>query len=55
MITLYHGSNIEVNTPFAKAGRKNLDFGQGFYLTKIKEQAIKDGFRFKTFETYDIE
>jgi hypothetical protein len=84
MVTLYHGSNIEVNTPFAKAGRKNLDFGQGFYLTKIKkqaedwsiviagrkgrnyvgvvsiyrfdkEQAIKDGFRFKTFETYDIE
>lgn len=84
MVTLYHGSNIEVITPFAKAGRKNLDFGQGFYLTKIKrqaedwanviasrkgrnnagvvsvfqfkkEQAIIDGFRFKTFEVYDIE
>ena len=84
MVTLYHGSNIEVITPFAKVGRKNLDFGQGFYLTKIKrqaedwanviasrkgrnnagvvsvfhfkkEQAIIDGFRFKTFEVYDIE
>lgn len=39
MITLYHGSYIEVQRPLAKAGRRNLDFGQGFYLTKIKEQA----------------
>ena len=39
MITLYHGSYIEVQQPLAKAGRRNLDFGQGFYLTKIKEQA----------------
>ena len=30
MITLYHGSDIEVVMPFAKAGRKNLDFGRGF-------------------------
>lgn len=39
MITLYHGSNIEVNAPKANAGRKNLDFGPGFYVTKIEEQA----------------
>ena len=39
MITLYHGSYMEVQQPFAKAGRRNLDFGQGFYLTKLKEQA----------------
>lgn len=39
MITLYHGSNVSVPQPLAKAGRLNLDFGQGFYLTKIREQA----------------
>ena len=40
MITLYHGSNVEVATPLAKIGRKNLDFGQGFYLTSIRKQAM---------------
>lgn len=39
MITFYHGSYMEVQQPLAKAGRRNLDFGQGFYLTNIKEQA----------------
>ena len=39
MKTLYHGSYLEVLQPLAKAGRKNLDFGHGFYLTIIKEQA----------------
>ena len=39
MKTLYHGSYLEVTHPIARAGRKNLDFGQGFYLTTIREQA----------------
>lgn len=39
MKTLYHGSYITVSAPLAKAGRRNLDFGQGFYLTQIMEQA----------------
>ena len=39
MITLYHGSNIEITNPLAKIGRKNLDFGRGFYLTSIRKQA----------------
>lgn len=39
MITLYHGSYTSVEEPLAKAGRRNLDFGHGFYLTKIEEQA----------------
>lgn len=30
MITIYHGSVITVKQPIAKAGRENLDFGQGF-------------------------
>ena len=39
MKTLYHGSYTAVVEPLAKAGRKNLDFGQRFYLTSIMEQA----------------
>lgn len=39
MIELYHGSDVVVNSPLSKFVRKNLDFGPGFYLTKIKEQA----------------
>lgn len=38
---IYHGSNISVAEPFAHAGRRNLDFGKGFYTTRIKEQAQK--------------
>lgn len=39
MITLYHGSHIAVPHPLVKVGRKNVDFGQGFYLTRLEEQA----------------
>lgn len=39
MITLYHGSNVIVTEPLVNVGRKNLDFGTGFYLTAIKDQA----------------
>lgn len=39
MITLYHGSFIAVPTPFVGLGRKKVDFGQGFYLTKLYQQA----------------
>lgn len=39
MITLYHGSYIQVETPLVKLGRKKVDFGQGFYLTKLRQQA----------------
>lgn len=39
MITLYHGSDQKVQQPLANVGRRNLDFGPGFYLTKLKEQA----------------
>ena len=36
---LYHGSYIQVETPLVKLGRKRVDFGQGFYLTKLRKQA----------------
>lgn len=39
MMTLYHGSFMAVQQPLAKAGRDSLDFGKGFYLTSIQEQA----------------
>ena len=40
MITLYHGTYLSIPKPLAKVGRKNLDFGPGFYLTRIESQAI---------------
>ena len=39
MITLFHGSNIGVPKPLVKVGREKVDFGQGFYLTKLRRQA----------------
>lgn len=41
MLTVYHGSILQVEHPLAKAGRPNLDFGQGFYVTDIREQAVR--------------
>lgn len=38
-ITLYHGSTLLVEHPLAKAGRADLDFGRGFYLTTLLAQA----------------
>lgn len=39
MIILYHGSYISVPSPLVGLGRKKVDFGQGFYLTNLHEQA----------------
>ena len=36
---LYHGSDVEVKTPVIIKSEKGRDFGFGFYLTPIKEQA----------------
>ena len=41
MITVYHGSTSTIEHPLANAGRDNLDFGKGFYVTTGKEQAEK--------------
>lgn len=37
---LYHGATAEVSEPLISVGRKDLDFGQGFYLTNDRQQAI---------------
>jgi len=39
-MTLYHGSNVMVETPNLSLSRKNLDFGAGFYTTLNKKQAM---------------
>ncbi len=41
MIELYHGSNIEIDKIDLKKGRLGKDFGQGFYLSENKSQALK--------------
>ena len=38
-IKVYHGTTDKVENPICAFGRKNLDFGQGFYVTDIREQA----------------
>ena len=38
-MTLYHGATVRVEHPLCDFGRPDLDFGRGFYLTNLKEQA----------------
>ncbi len=38
---LYHGSNQDIKRIDLTKTRPNKDFGQGFYLTEDKEQAMK--------------
>ncbi len=41
MMTLYHGSNMAIEQIDLSLCNPDKDFGQGFYLTDIKEQAIQ--------------
>ncbi len=38
-IIVYHGGTEIVEHPLCDYGRKNLDFGHGFYVTDIRKQA----------------
>ncbi|MBR1934435.1 MAG: DUF3990 domain-containing protein [Muribaculaceae bacterium] len=38
---VYHTSNDIIRMPDTKHSREKLDFGKGFYLTILKEQAIR--------------
>lgn len=40
IIEVYHAGTEIIETPKCGVGRKNLDFGQGFYLTDIYDQAL---------------
>ena len=43
---LYHASNVIVRSPDVMHSRDALDFGKGFYLTVLKDQAVKYSRRF---------
>ena len=45
---LYHGSNVEVKNPQVFESDRKLDFGTGFYLTDIREQAERMAVRVAT-------
>ncbi|MCH5307891.1 MAG: DUF3990 domain-containing protein [Prevotella sp.] len=57
---LYHSSNVVVEQPDINHSRKYLDFGRGFYLTSLYEQAVRYAQRFKRrgqsawLNTYDL-
>ena len=38
---LYHGSFLEIKKPDLVHSRSNVDFGRGFYVTPLREQAEK--------------
>ena len=44
---LYHSSNVVVESPDTLHSRNYLDFGRGFYLTTIYQQAVRYAQRFK--------
>ena len=44
---LYHGSNVVVSVPDVNHSRAKIDFGRGFYVTPVYEQAVKWAERFK--------
>lgn len=39
-IIVYHGGTERIEMPVCKFGRRNLDFGLGFYVTNLREQAV---------------
>lgn len=43
---LYHSSYTSVNSPDILHSRDYLDFGKGFYLTSLEDQAVKYAQRF---------
>ena len=40
MIEVFHGSFTKVDKPDLSFSRKALDFGTGFYVTPVREQAV---------------
>jgi hypothetical protein len=57
---VYHTSKVDVENPDVKHSRNNLDFGRGFYVTKLKQQALKYAEKFilrnqrAVLNTYDL-
>ena len=38
---VYHGSTIVVDKPDVEHSFRPLDFGKGFYVTTVREQAVR--------------
>ena len=51
---LYHGSFLEIAKPDLVHSRPNVDFGRGFYVTPLYEQAAKWCGKFKRRGKYGI-
>ena len=43
---VYHASTVVVDSPDTTHSRDFLDFGPGFYVTTLQDQAVKYGARF---------
>jgi len=43
---VYHASTLIIEKPDVLHSREKLDFGKGFYLTAIREQALRYAERF---------
>lgn len=46
-VIAYHGSYLKVEKPDIYHSRDSVDFGKGFYITSVKEQAEKWAARFR--------
>ena len=47
MIKVFHGSCVKVDSPDISFSRKTLDFGSGFYVTPLHEQAVRWALRWE--------
>ena len=52
---LYHTGNIEIRCPDILHGRKNADFGQGFYLTPDREFTYRWAGRESIVNEYELD
>ena len=48
IVLVYHGTNCIIDTPEIRVGKFTKDFGEGFYCTVIKEQAVRWAAKYKT-------
>lgn len=40
-LIVYHGGTEIVEHPICQLGRRHLDFGRGFYITELRQQAVE--------------
>ena len=52
---LFHSGRTEIREPDIRAGRKNADFGQGFYLTPDMDFAWRWASRDAVVNTYELD